>query len=100
MTVSLALACLWVVVACLVAMLPSRRGHWPAWALSAVSIPLLGYATFKHGPVLGLLALFGGASVLHWLLRGRAASARRNGATNGPRGYALRPGQSEGAWSG
>lgn len=70
MTVSLSLACLWVVAACAIAMLPSRRNHWPqAWALIAVGIPLLGYVTYENGPVIGLVALFGGASILRWPLR-------------------------------
>lgn len=70
MTVSLVLACLWVVVACTIAMLPSRHSHWPqAWALTAVGIPLLGYVTYENGPVVGLVALFAGASILRWPLR-------------------------------
>jgi hypothetical protein len=70
MTVSLALACLWVVVACTLAMLPSRRNHWPqALALAAVGLPLLVYIAYENGPLIGLLALLGAASILRWPLR-------------------------------
>jgi hypothetical protein len=69
-TLSLALASLWVVVAAVIALLPSRRNHWPqAYALIAVGIPLLGYVTYENGPLVGLLALFAGASILRWPLR-------------------------------
>jgi hypothetical protein len=77
MTLSLALACLWVVTACVIAMLPSRRNHWPqAWALIAVGIPLLGYVTYENGPWWGLAALFAGASILRWPLRHLVARLR------------------------
>ena len=77
MTVSLGLACLWVVVACMLAMLPSRRNHWPqAYALAAVGVPLLGYVTYENGPVVGLVALFAGASILRWPLRHLGAWVR------------------------
>ncbi len=69
MTASLVLACLWVVAAALAAMLPSRRGHWPAaWALAAVGVPLLGLVTYQNGPWIGLVAMFAGASILRWPL--------------------------------
>jgi hypothetical protein len=69
-TFSLALACLWVVVAAVIALLPSSRNHWPqAYVLIAVGIPLLGYVTYENGPLVGLLALFAGASILRWPLR-------------------------------
>lgn len=79
MTTSLALACLWVVVACVIAMLPSRRNHWPqAFALIALGIPLLGYVTYENGPLVGLLALLGAASILRWPLRYLLAWVLRN----------------------
>ena len=69
MSLSLMLACLWVVAASIAAMLPTKRAHWPAaYALIAIGIPLLGFVTYQHGPWLGLLCLAGGMSILRWPL--------------------------------
>lgn len=66
MTLSLALACLWALVATVIALLPGRF-HWPAaYALIAVGIPILGFVTYQNGPVMGMLVLAGGVSVLRW----------------------------------
>lgn len=68
MTLSLILACLWVVVAAVIAVLPQRT-HWPgAVVLILTGIPLVGYVTWENGPLLGLIALAAGASVLRWPL--------------------------------
>lgn len=70
MTLSLILACLWAIVASVIAMLPSRRNHWPqAWGLIAVGIPLLGFVTYQNGPWVGLVVLLAGASILRWPVR-------------------------------
>ena len=70
MNLSLVLACGWVVVANLLAMLPSRDNHWArAYALIAVGIPILGYVTYQNGPVWGLLVLAAGVSMLRWPVR-------------------------------
>lgn len=67
MTLSLILVCLWAIVANLLAMAPSKDSHWrAAYALIAVGIPLLGYATYQNGPLVGLLLLVAGMSVLRW----------------------------------
>lgn len=67
MNLSLILACLWVVLANLLAMLPSRDNHWRrAYLLIAVGVPLLGFVTWQNGPWIGLLALAAGISVLRW----------------------------------
>lgn len=69
MPLSLALACLWVVLAAVLAMLPSRRSHWPAaWLLIALGLPLLGYVLWEAGALAGLLVFAAGASVLRWPL--------------------------------
>ncbi len=69
MSLSLVLAMVWIVLANLIAMLPSRRNHWPAaYVLIALGIPLLGYVTYENGPLVGLLALMAGASILRWPL--------------------------------
>ena len=67
MSLSLILACLWLVMANLIAMVPSRDHHWrAAYVLIAVGIPIVGYVTWQMGPLLGLLVLAAGASVLRW----------------------------------
>lgn len=67
MTPSLILACLWAVVANVLAMTPSRDNHWRrAYGLIAVGIPLLGYVTYENGPWIGLAVLIAGMSVLRW----------------------------------
>lgn len=69
MSLSLILACLWVIVATAIAMLPSRDSHWrAAFVLIAVGIPLLGYVTYENGPTAGILCLLAAASVLRWPL--------------------------------
>jgi hypothetical protein len=68
-TLSLTLACLWVVAASVAGMLPSARQHWPAaYVLIALGIPLLGFVTYQNGPWIGLLCLAAGASILRWPL--------------------------------
>lgn len=67
MTLSLILACLWVVAANLLAMIPSRDNHWRrAYLLIGLGIPLLGYVTWQNGPWIGLLAMAAGMSMLRW----------------------------------
>ncbi|WP_212523601.1 DUF2484 family protein [Actibacterium sp. MT2.3-13A] len=66
MTLSLVLACVWAVLACVIAALPPRA-HWPAaYGLIALGIPLLGFVTYQNGPFWGLLVLAGGVSLLRW----------------------------------
>ena len=70
MTWSLVLALIWLVVANLLAMLPSRDNHWSrAYVLIAAGIPLLGWLTWENGPWVGLLALAAGVSILRWPVR-------------------------------
>jgi hypothetical protein len=70
MSASLVAACLWGVAANVVALLPSRRRHWPqAWALIAVGIPILGWVTYQNGMLVGLVVLAAGMSVLRWPVR-------------------------------
>lgn len=82
MTLSIALACLWAVLANMIAMFPSKKNHWPAaYVLIALGVPLLGYVTFENGPGIGLLVLAAGASILRWPLiyLGRWVKARVKG---------------------
>lgn len=67
MTLAILLACGWFVLANVLAMLPSKRRHWPqAWGLITIGIPILGYVVYEHGPWLGLLVLAGAMSMLRW----------------------------------
>jgi hypothetical protein len=69
-TVPLLLCCIWIIVASVAGMLPSRRGHWPAAIFFiATGIPLLGLVTWQYGPAAGFLALGAGASILRWPIR-------------------------------
>jgi hypothetical protein len=69
MSAPLVLALLWMVVANVLALLPSRDGHWTqAAVLTTVGVPLLGWLTWVEGPILGGLALLAGASILRWPL--------------------------------
>jgi hypothetical protein len=67
---SITLACIWVVVACIGAMFPSKKSHWPfAYGLIAIGIPVLGFVTYQNGPWVGLAAMLAGASILRWPVR-------------------------------
>ena len=62
------LAALWAVAATVLALMP-RRTHRPgAMVLIATGIPLLGWLTWSHGPLAGLIALTAGAALLLWPL--------------------------------
>ncbi len=57
----------WLVAANVLGMFPSRDHHWRnAYRLIGIGIPILGWITWQSGPLLGLLFLAGGASVLRW----------------------------------
>ena len=63
----LALSLVWLIAANVIAMFPSRDKHWRvAYVLIAVGVPILGWATWESGPVVGLLLLAAGASILRW----------------------------------
>lgn len=65
--IPLALVFCWLIGANVLAMFPSRDNHWKAaYGLIAIGIPLLGWVTYENGPVVGLVVLAAGASVLRW----------------------------------
>lgn len=67
MNLSLILAAAWFIIANVIALIPSKRKHWPqAYVLIAVGVPILGFVTFQNGPWIGLLVLAGGVSILRW----------------------------------
>lgn len=85
MTFSLILACLWALVANVLAMTPSKDHHWRnAYVLVAVGIPIVGYVVVQHGPWIGLLVLAGGCSVLRWPVIYLSRWVRRAGSNNPP----------------
>ncbi|WP_166416194.1 DUF2484 family protein [Cochlodiniinecator piscidefendens] len=67
MSLSIILGCLWLIVANVSAMLPSKDNYWArAYVLMAVGIPLLGYLTYENGPWVAILFMAAGASLLRW----------------------------------
>lgn len=64
---AIGLGCVWLVVANVLALLPSRDNLWTrAYVLISVGIPLLGYITYINGPLVGTAFLAAGCSVLRW----------------------------------
>ncbi|KAA9007928.1 DUF2484 family protein [Histidinibacterium aquaticum] len=69
MSYSLVAAFAWMILANVLAMIPSNDHHWRrAFFLIAIGVPLLGWVTYETGPWMGLLCLAAGASVLRWPL--------------------------------
>ena len=67
MILPLALCLVWLIVANVLAMFPSRDFHWrSAYVLIAIGVPLLGWVTYAGGPIVGMLVLAAGASILRW----------------------------------
>ena len=61
------LACIWLVVANVLAMIPSKDSHWRrAYILMSVGIPLLIWLFIVNGPWIALIFLAAGMSVLRW----------------------------------
>ena len=78
MSAPLILACLWLVAANVLAMIPSRDHHWTrAYVLIALGVPLLVWLTWAQGVWIGLLFLAAGMSVLRWPVIYLARWARR-----------------------
>ncbi|WP_405054085.1 DUF2484 family protein [Tabrizicola sp.] len=65
----LVLCLIWLILANAIAMFPSRDKHWrAAYVLIAVGIPLVGWVTYESGPIIGMIVVAAGASVLRWPL--------------------------------
>lgn len=70
MTLSLIFACLWLVAANVLAMLPSRDNHWArAYALIAFGLPLLLWIYWENGLLIAIGCLLAGMSILRWPVR-------------------------------
>lgn len=67
MSLSLILSFVWLVLANVIAMFPSKKKHWPAaYVLMTFGIPLLGFVFWQNGIWIGLAILLAAASVLRW----------------------------------
>jgi hypothetical protein len=67
MSLPLILAFLWLILANVLAMIPSNDSHRSrAVFLIVIGVPLIGWVTWSNGPVVGLLLLAAGVSVLRW----------------------------------
>ncbi|MGV6812865.1 MAG: DUF2484 family protein [Brevirhabdus sp.] len=64
---SLVAALLWMVLANALAMLPSRRNHWPqAYLLMALGAPILIGVFVQNGVWTGIIVLIAMMSMLRW----------------------------------
>ena len=67
MSLSLIAAMVWLILANVIGLLPTRDHHWrSAYILIAAGIPILGWVTYENGPIWGMVIAAGGASVLRW----------------------------------
>ncbi len=67
MSMSLILACIWALLANVLAVIPSGDNHWRrAYFLIAIGVPILGYVTYQNGPIMGVVVLVAGMSMLRW----------------------------------
>lgn len=70
MSAPIVAACLWCALACVIAMFPSKRSHWPAaYALMAIGAPLLAWVFVTEGWLASALYLAAAASILRWPVR-------------------------------
>ena len=67
MNISLILGFLWLLIANVSAMIPSKDNLWTrAYVLMAFGAPLLGYIIWENGPFWGLAMLIAAMSMLRW----------------------------------
>ncbi|MGR3636159.1 MAG: DUF2484 family protein [Shimia sp.] len=67
MTLSLALACVWFVVANFRAMFPSKDQLWRfAYVMIAIAVPILIGVYVQNGPWIALILLIMGGWVMRW----------------------------------
>ena len=70
MSLPLILACIWGILANVIAMFPSKHNHWPlAYVLIAIGIPILIFVVWENGAGIGLVVLAAAASILRWPVR-------------------------------
>ena len=67
MTPTFALACLWCVLANVIAMFPSKHKHWPAaYVLMTFGLPILAWVYWVDGIWFGIAFTLAGLSILRW----------------------------------
>ena len=67
MSLSLIAVFVWLFVANVLAMIPSRDNHWRrAYILIGIGVPLLAWVFWEQAWWVGVLALLAGMSVLRW----------------------------------
>jgi hypothetical protein len=67
MSAALGAACLWLILANVIAMFPSRDHHWRnAYVLIAIGLPILGWLWVSAGWFAAVAVFIGGASILRW----------------------------------
>jgi len=70
MTPALVAACLWLIVANVIAIFPSRDYHWrAAYVLIAIGVPILAWLFWTGGLWVGVAALVAGGWILRWPVR-------------------------------
>lgn len=70
MTTSLVLSFVWLILANVLAMIPSNDDHWRrAYFLIAVGLPLWVWLLVQNGPFVAIVVLAAAASVLRWPVR-------------------------------
>ncbi|MCK0149375.1 DUF2484 family protein [Marivita sp. S6314] len=70
MTMSMSAACCWIILAAILAALPSNDNHWRrAYFLMALGAPLLVWVYVENGILAGLLITAAATSVFRWPLR-------------------------------
>ncbi|WP_439119579.1 DUF2484 family protein [Marivita sp.] len=70
MSYSLSAACCWIILAAILAALPSRDNHWRrAYGLMALGGPILVWVYLSDGVIWGLVFTLAMLSVFRWPLR-------------------------------
>lgn len=70
MSLSLILACFWLVLANVIALFPSKKKHWPAaYVLMTFGLPLLGFVFWENGIWIASVVFIAAASILRWPVR-------------------------------
>lgn len=70
MSYSLSAACCWIILAAILAALPSNDNHWRrAYFLMAVGLPILVWVFVQDGVLWGIAFAVAASSVFRWPLR-------------------------------
>lgn len=64
--IAIAIAVVWVGLACLLPFVPWRKRSAALWTLVFLGVPVLGWVTFFWGPGFGVLVFAIGLSILVW----------------------------------